>query len=260
MINHLRTCLLNEPGEISQDWQIPGEEYIPEEYNKKLITEPFIKNIHNIFFPEYSDKAYKNLMAFSLLRIIHFSDLEPYAFIKDKRITYLENLKNDFIRNYEIYPQKRFKVIGLVDRKLNVINDLKKINSTKNIQWKWKISIINDNFYIQCIKPSSYKNLQESIPLTFTDGISQPINLLGLPIKITLTNGPDEEFFIEFNSNFKLDFEEIFNHLTGLTAEEEDELFKNFKKLKFFWKNSDDTFKKLGSLCVALAYYIDKNF
>lgn len=97
MINHARTLLLNKSGAMRPPVDYFLEEYIPEDFTPVVLTGGLVR-AHDVLIGRNADKAFENYRAWSLMRILHSTELASYVTALDPRVTYLR--ERDVTRLY----------------------------------------------------------------------------------------------------------------------------------------------------------------
>lgn len=97
MINHARTLLLNRSGA-----QRPGtayflEEYVPEDFAPVTLPGALSK-AYNVLIGNRADNAFANYRVWSLMRMLHATELASYVTALDPRVTYIHD--KDVTRDY----------------------------------------------------------------------------------------------------------------------------------------------------------------
>jgi hypothetical protein len=97
VINHARTLLLNKAGAQRPGTNYFLEEYVPGDYVPILLPGALPKS-YGILVGNRADNAFANYRVWSLMRLVHATELAEYALALDPRITYLH--EKDVTREY----------------------------------------------------------------------------------------------------------------------------------------------------------------
>lgn len=121
MINHARTLLLNIKGSAKPAPSYPGEEYVPATFGGQILPADF-NTVWGILFGVGSDRANINHRLKQYLTMIHCSELSPWIYNLDPRITYWPS-HNSSLFDFSTYNVQIDQVIGSPTWSLAVNNN-----------------------------------------------------------------------------------------------------------------------------------------
>lgn len=137
MINHARTLLLNISAKMNRN-EVPGYEYIPANFAPIDLPQT-LNTVHKLLFGADPDNYFANLRARELLQYIHSTDLEPYLYQFDSRITYRAQNSNELFADFDPAPKLTVKKNSPL--LLNVVGQLAADNKLGRGQREYNLKI-----------------------------------------------------------------------------------------------------------------------
>lgn len=191
MINHARTLLLNVHGSTSSREDI-GEEYIPAAY-VPVVLPSYLQTIRRLLFGADPDRYFLNFRARELLSYLHATELADYVYALDPRVTYWPEQSLPF---YD--TEKRVMAtqsFGISTHAPMFQGDLFADNARGRSVREFSLRVTLENGPWEAIVSTPDKpGASESMPLTFTSGLSNAVALgaTGLTFKVPQPPGATE--------------------------------------------------------------------
>lgn len=177
MINHGRSLLLNANGSSFVRDDVPGEEYIPPDFQSVRLPTS-IQRVRSVLFGDRPDRLMLNYRTRELLQLLHATELREFLTDLDPRITY--QFGSDFadMGTGLVVTQ----LAGDSRIKLDVIGDLSAAYGQNNLYREWELEVLTTTAAdVTQIKPSrSTEEVEYDPGSTRSSAISLPGSALSV--------------------------------------------------------------------------------
>lgn len=256
MINHARTLLMNVDGQVPGFIDLPGEEFLPSEYNQ-LDLPTFLANIRIFIFGSDPDRLMLNYRVRQLLALLHATELVEFLTDLDSRITY-DIGASDLLFEGVFRPTVR--IIEGTDE-LFLIDDLGAPDGLGRTAHRWKIRTLTSST-VEVTRQT--KPIQDSIQeYTITSGLSSLIELVGSNLKARFQEGIGNEWIVEGNARPDAELGSIVSSIKTSGVQNLLQLFnvgnvkgdtEPFKTFRNLWEDHKELAYQFGGLLLALIY------
>lgn len=286
MINHIRTLLLDEEGSNKPGNNYPLEEFVPTSFKPaKMKFE--LRKVWNTLFGNKPDRAYKNWRLFQLSELAQASNLIEHWQTFDKRITHFDKPAEDYSKEYGKVLASRVSngtvvsiVMAYANGVISVLPSEQAVNQTNNQEdlgllftgkiladevlgrsysvWQLDFNAAN---YLD-IKNLTDAVVQESQQLSFTQGLSQAVELKGTGLDLKFKNAGPASWTFDIIARPSKDIGVVLANLDNLPKYELEALFtgkhKDLAKFKDYWFKQDELCERMTAISLALAYRLEE--
>ncbi len=258
MFNHARTLLLNLDGNQGYFPNCPGEELIPQSY-QKLEFPTYLNVFRSRFFGADPDRAMLNYRAWQLLQLIEATELQSHILTLDPRLTY--NLKSNKLSLQDTFLPKITQQGGTSAQRLTVIGSPINPAATGRTTFDYRISIIGPNIQIIRLSPPL---MEVQHLLTLTAGLSEYFSLPLSGYKFCVnTADPAVSWQVQGYLRPQTSLSEIEQglhsigepYLIQLFGTAADEPYTTFRNC---WKKHPEFAYRLGSATAAMVYRMEE--
>jgi hypothetical protein len=166
MFNHARTLLINTDGSQGYFPECPGEELIPQTY-QKLELPTYLDVFRSRFFGADPDRAMLNYRSWQLLQLIESTELQSHVLALDPRITYDLNVNRLSLQN--TFLPKIIRQGGTSTQILTIAGTPVNPSATGKATFDYQINILESNIQIRRL---SFPLMDVQHLLDLTNGIS----------------------------------------------------------------------------------------
>jgi hypothetical protein len=261
MINHARTLLLNLDGD-GYGGQ-PGDEFIPSSYVAAELPS-YLLRTREALFGHTVDRLRLNYYTRMFLGLLHSTELAEFVTTLDPRVTY------DVLPGDELFDAQYATVVQPVNHNETLYMQGTRADEVDNIATKTWVLELQSTAFMK-ISPLFSGLLANSALLSFTDGLSDPVELPGssLSFRMPQASVPGTgtiNWYIESTTRPQRTLPEIMADLDALTEDVRLELFKvgdfrgSTEPIKTFYnlyRYHPELSYRLGGVLLALIWYTD---
>lgn len=254
MINHIRTLLMNTPGNEAADAAFPGEEIVDPNY-MPIVVPNDLQTIRNVLFDINPDRAMLNYRLRQYLTIIHTTEFDSYLTALDPRITYWPVNDSTMFHASSFGPTA--VQVNTPLKTLSFLNTFPPLKNASTLLQKWKLTVTDgSNLTIDNLTAPVKTTI---VPYTLSSGVSNVIQLPNSPISIRFENGVGSIWFIQMLYRPLFELLDIITSLMKLDVVSNLSLFNGgsvepYKTFANLWSNNEELLYRITGIILALAY------